>query len=316
MDNLPLVSIVVITYNQEKTIFQTLDSILSQNIDFLIEIIVGEDCSSDKTRKICNEYKDRHPDIIKLILHEQNQGLLKNYNSVIELCRGKYIAQCSGDDYWHNPDKLKLQVEFLEKNPDYGLVHSNADILFVKRNKIKKIYRDNVPQGYIFKNLLEEGNHIWALSVLFRQELLNYVDFDEYIKQGFMMEDYPMWLELAKRTKIYYMNISTATYRYNVNSASVFDDYSKSITFAENLNKIRRYFYSKYSNNIDFEKIEQQYYVEHWHIAYKFNIQKDIVFYAKYLPNKTIIQKIKKHLLKYKLLRFIFNELKHLKEKI
>ena len=110
MNECPLVSVIVLTYDQEKTISQTLDSILNQNIDFSIEIIVGEDCSTDGTKAICLDYKNKYPDVIQLLLQEQNQGLLKNYKSVIEKCRGKYIAGCAGDDYWHNPDKLKLQV--------------------------------------------------------------------------------------------------------------------------------------------------------------------------------------------------------------
>jgi glycosyltransferase involved in cell wall biosynthesis len=311
-NKLPLVSIVVITYNQEKTISQTLDSILNQNIDFPIEIIVGEDCSTDSTRKICLDYQNRYPQVIRLILHEKNHGLLRNYQSVINACKGTYIAQCAGDDYWHNQDKLKLQVEFLENNSDYGLIHTDVDILYAKNNKGKRIKRKNIPEGYVYQSLIEENNHIFAPSVLFRRNFLDYVNFDEYIKQGFMMEDYPMWLEFSNHTNFHYMNTSTVTYRVNVNSASRFDNYAQSIAFEKNVDKIRKYFYSKYPN-VDFEKIEQQYYVECWHIAFKFNIQKDIVYYSKYLPNKKIIQKIKKHLFKNKMFRLIFNELKHLK---
>jgi glycosyltransferase involved in cell wall biosynthesis len=312
MNKLPLVSILVFTYNQEKTISQTLDSILHQKIDFPVEIIIGEDCSTDNTRKICLDYQNKYPHIIRLILHDKNQGLMRNYKPVIETCRGKYIAECAGDDYWHNPDKLKLQVDFLENNPDYGLVHTNVDILYVKNNKIKKIRRHNVPEGYVYESLLKD-NHIFAPTVMFRRDLfVNYVNFEEYIEQGFMMEDYPMWLELSQHTKFFYMNLSTVTYRWNINSASQFDNYEKTVAFEENVYKILKYFYLKYPcNNIE---IIETYYFRRWDIAVRFNVRKDIVFYSKYLPDKTIKQKIKKHLFKYRLIVLfyrIYNNIKH-----
>jgi glycosyltransferase involved in cell wall biosynthesis len=301
MNNLPLVSIQVFTYNQEKTISQTLDSILNQKIDFPVEIIVGEDCSTDSTRKICLDYQSKYPHIIRLILHDKNQGLMRNYKSVLEVCRGKYIAECAGDDYWHNPDKLKMQVDFLENNPDYGLVHTNVDILYVKNNRVKTIKRQNIPEGYVYENLLIKGNHIFAPTVMFRRNLLiNYVNFDEYIKQGFMMEDYPMWLELSQHTKFFYMNLSTTTYRRNINSSSQFDNYEKTVAFEDNIIKIIKYFYSKYPcNNI---QNMETHYLRRWNIAVRFNDRNDIMFYSKYLPNKTIKQKTKRYLFKYRLM--------------
>jgi glycosyltransferase involved in cell wall biosynthesis len=304
MNNLPLVSIAVITYNQDTTISQTLDCILNQKIQFPVEIIIGEDCSTDKTREICIRYKNAYPELIRLILHEQNQGLLKNYKSVVDACRGKYIAQCAGDDYWHNPDKLKLQVEFLETHSDCGLVHSDGDILLVKYNKIQKPRRD-IPEGYVYRNLIEKGNHIFAASVLFRRNLLDYVNFDEYIKQGFVMEDYPMLLEFSTHTKFFYINTSTVTYRININSASLFDDYARSVAFEENSQKVREYFYSKYPDNLSLKAIENFYYTQLWWVAFRFNVQKDIVFYSKYLPAGTVKQKIKRYLLRYRLFRFV-----------
>jgi glycosyltransferase involved in cell wall biosynthesis len=299
MENLSstLVSIIVLTYNQEKTVSQTLDSIFDQNIDFPVEIIIGEDCSTDSTRKICLDYQNKYPQIVRLISHDRNQGIIRNYQSIIELCRGKYIAECAGDDYWHNRDKLKLQVDFLENNPDYGLVHTNIDKLYVKSNELKIMKRNNIPEGYVYENLIKR-NHIYAPAVMFRRKLTKYVNFNEYIEQGFMMEDYPMWLEFSRHTKFFYLDISTVTYRVNINSASIFDDYEKTIAFEDNLYKVQKYFHSKYpSDNVQFETFEELYYIQRWNCARQFNVRKDIMKYAKYLPHKTIKQKIKVHLL-------------------
>jgi len=121
-----MLSILVITYNHEKYIRQAMDGILMQKVDFEYEIIIGEDCSTDNTRGILLEYKEKYPDKIKLILHEQNIGMHNNINSVIRECffGGKYIAVCEGDDYWVDPYKLKKQVDFLQKNNEYiGTAH-------------------------------------------------------------------------------------------------------------------------------------------------------------------------------------------------
>lgn len=123
-DKKPMVSIQMLAYNHEKYIKKALDSILMQKVNFTYEIVVGEDCSQDSTRTILLQYKEKYPDKIKLILHEKNVGMLKNSNYIREQCIGKYCAVCEGDDYWTDPYKLKKQIEFLEKNPEYvGTAH-------------------------------------------------------------------------------------------------------------------------------------------------------------------------------------------------
>lgn len=90
----PKVSVIVLTYNQEKLIGRTLDSILAQKCDFPFEIIVGEDCSTDGTLAVCRDYEARHPDKIRLFANNPNKGLLDNYYDCILLARGEYLADC------------------------------------------------------------------------------------------------------------------------------------------------------------------------------------------------------------------------------
>jgi glycosyltransferase involved in cell wall biosynthesis len=124
----PLVSILVVTYNQESYIRQTLDSLLEQECSFDYEILIGEDCSTDSTRDICIEYEKQFPEKIRLFLNQSNKGFIKNYFALFEFVRGKYIAECGGDDYWCDKLKLKKQVEILEKYPETGLVYGNYKI--------------------------------------------------------------------------------------------------------------------------------------------------------------------------------------------
>ena len=114
----PLVSVVVLVYNHEKYIADALDGILMQKVDFEYEIVLGEDCSTDKSREIVLRYAQRHPEKFKLLLHESNIGANANQRTILSACTGKFIAFCEGDDYWTDPLKLQKQVNILIEHPD------------------------------------------------------------------------------------------------------------------------------------------------------------------------------------------------------
>lgn len=117
----PLVSIVTITYNHEPWISKAIEGVLMQKVGFPIEYIIAEDCSTDGTRKICEQYAQKYPDIIKLLPSDKNYGTVENEHRAFMVAKGKYIATCEGDDYWTDPLKLQKQVEFLEAHPDYSV---------------------------------------------------------------------------------------------------------------------------------------------------------------------------------------------------
>jgi len=121
-------SVFVVTYNQEKYIQECLDSILMQKTSFPFEVIVGDDDSSDSTRKICEKYANDYSNV-NLLPHEKNLGLVENWVRVLSNCKGEYIALCEGDDYWIDSYKLQKQVDFLEKNNIYSMCVSNRKIL-------------------------------------------------------------------------------------------------------------------------------------------------------------------------------------------
>ncbi|MDD3430102.1 MAG: glycosyltransferase family 2 protein [Oscillospiraceae bacterium] len=124
MTNELMVSVAVITYRQEQYIRRALDSILAQQVNFKYEIVIGEDKSPDNTREILAEYAARYPDMIRVLPRPENLGASRNIYDVYTRCNGKYIANLEGDDYWTDPKKLQLQVDFLEQNPQYiGTTH-------------------------------------------------------------------------------------------------------------------------------------------------------------------------------------------------
>ena len=129
-DKIVLVSVAVIAYNVGEYISEALDSILSQEVDFRVEIVVGEDCSTDSTRQILRRYHEKYPDIICVLEHPENLGLTPNSVETQNACRGKYIALCDGDDYWTDNNKLKLQIDFLETHPEYSATGHQSHVIY------------------------------------------------------------------------------------------------------------------------------------------------------------------------------------------
>ncbi len=113
----PMVSVYMITFNHERFVAQAIESVLMQETDFPVELVIGEDCSTDGTRAICEHYSRTYPDRIRLLPSERNLGMQANARRTYQACRGKYIAHLEGDDYWTDPRKLQKQVAWLEQHP-------------------------------------------------------------------------------------------------------------------------------------------------------------------------------------------------------
>lgn len=115
------VSVCVVTYNQENYIRQCLQSIVDQQAGFKFDVIVSDDCSTDGTRAIVQEFSVKYPDIVKPIFHEKNIGAYKNFVFVHQQATGEYIAHVDGDDYCL-PGKLQAQADFLDNNKRCNIV--------------------------------------------------------------------------------------------------------------------------------------------------------------------------------------------------
>ncbi|EHK9125924.1 TPA: glycosyltransferase [Vibrio alginolyticus] len=116
-----VISILCISYNHERFISDTLNSILSQETKYRFEVIIHDDLSQDNTRSILKEYEKNYPEIINLILPDENQYSkgVKPFDICKKKAKGRYIAICEGDDFWCDVEKLEKQVTFLEENSEY-----------------------------------------------------------------------------------------------------------------------------------------------------------------------------------------------------
>ena len=128
MENKPKVSILIISYNHEQYIAQTLDSVLMQKTDFPFEIVIGDDASPDKTRNICEDYAQKYPHIIRVLPTPQNLGVVPNYIRTLAACRGQYIAHLDGDDYWIDDEKLQKQVNRLDADPNLTICYTSRRV--------------------------------------------------------------------------------------------------------------------------------------------------------------------------------------------
>lgn len=133
------ISVVVTAYNHEKYVAQCLDSILIQKGTYALEVILGDDCSADRTRRIMQEYAEKHPDIFILLPPTANMGVTKNINRCLDTCSGDYIAFCEGDDYWIDRYKLQKQMEFLESHPGYSMCFKRLCFIMMMRKNMYRI---------------------------------------------------------------------------------------------------------------------------------------------------------------------------------
>jgi glycosyltransferase involved in cell wall biosynthesis len=224
---IPLVSVVMITYAHENFIEQAINSILMQDCAFEVELIIANDCSPDNTDVFIRNIINNHPNSswIKYINHEKNLGMMPNYISALQQCKGKYIAMCEGDDYWTDPYKLQKQVDFLEKNEDYSLCFHSTHILEPDGSINVNDFLEKMPDKYqTFEDLSIYGNYIQTASVIFRRTILPLPEIFNYSPAG----DYPLWLYAASKGNVHYIPDTMAVYRRGVGVWSSLDEAKRS----------------------------------------------------------------------------------------
>lgn len=244
------ISVGVITYNQETTIRQTLDSILAQKGEFDLELVIGEDCSIDNTRAICEEYIIHNTSYtIILLKNEHNLGIMANFARVMKACTGDYVGICAGDDYWCDEEKLQKQLAYFNAHPDVGVVSTSGYKLLVQKNElvpnaIAPIHpmEDGDIKKFFFTKDYPGGVYAMPLTLLIKQELMQYIDFDEFIRRSFPVEDYPMQAILAQHCKWGHINDLCVVYRVYKESATFISfDHPKYVQYHRGLANIRRY---------------------------------------------------------------------------
>ena len=243
VDSRPLmVSIRCITYNHEPYIRQCLDGFVMQKTNFRFEAIVHDDASTDGTAAIIREYAEKYPDIIKPIFETENQyskhdGSLRRIMN--KACTGKYIAMCEGDDYWTDPNKLQIQVDFMESHPNYSMCCHNVDIMDESDGTIK---RRNSPYKKDttcrVQDIIEGGGGFFPTnSIVYRRELMEIAPEELFFQY---VGDYPLQLYLSFAGEVYYFAENMGAYRANVS-----DSWSQKISNIKGIEKRKLWLYEK-----------------------------------------------------------------------
>lgn len=208
---MPRVSIIIPVYNSEKFIRETILSVLSQNYhDY--EIIVVDDGSIDNSSSILHSFGDK----IKYF-YQENQGLSCSRNFALHQAQGEFIAFLDQDDLWL-PDKLRMQVSFLESHKEAAMVFTDSHIINEKGIIQGRLFRGlNIPQGHIFEQLFL-FDFIPLLSVLIRKTIFEQVG--EFAPHLGIAEDYDLFLRVSKKYPVYLINFPLAKYRIHSSNAS------------------------------------------------------------------------------------------------
>lgn len=264
------------TYNQATYITDALNGFVIQETDFPFVCCVIDDASTDGEQEVIKKYVAENfnlsePNIayeketddahitfarhksnkncffavlyLKRNLYNDNQkklGLISEWTE-----NSEYIALCEGDDYWTNASKLRMQVDFLDSNPDYGMSHTDFDLVEGKRNHSIIIHKD----GNYWPYSLTEGLQVGTLTVVLRSSVYNTLP-KLFMDKDWPMSDKPLWIEVSRFSKIHYLPIVTAKYRILESSAS-HGSFDKLVKFLNCSADISDYYADKFGVHIE-----------------------------------------------------------------
>ena len=217
----PLVSTIVLCYNQARFVVETLESVKAQTYK-ATQLIIVDDCSADDSVALIDRWLQCNAIQCTFIRHHENEGICKSLNEALAVAKGKYIASVASDDVWL-PDKLQRQVEILESQPaSVGVLYSDAFQMNEHGHSLPSMFIEahrrlpDMPQGRILDALLA-GNFIPAMTTLIRRSCYDQVGrYDESLP----WEDWDMWLRIAREYSFAYSPTPSAKYRIHVGSLS------------------------------------------------------------------------------------------------
>ena len=228
----PLVSVKMITYNHEQYIAQAIEGVVGQQCDFEFELVIGDDCSTDKTLEIAKSYQERYPSIIRILTSSVNTSVkfgnyVANYMRVSSVCRGRYAAICEGDDWWCDSQKLTKQVRVMEMTPTLSFCWTRSRAFIQKENRFEDKPTAGFPVGK------SSGMQLWqahlkrsvfdirTASFLWRREDEEFFRGKiQYFQWSVKLGDIPLLLMVISRGDVYLINDVCMVYRIHDSSAS------------------------------------------------------------------------------------------------
>ena len=225
-DARPLVSVLMIVYNQEAYLAEAIEGVLQQACRFPFELIIGDDGSADGSLRIALEYQRRHPAVVRVLHGGPNMGMNANSRRVRAAARGRFLAWCEGDDYWCDASKLGTQAAILLDRPEVGAVHTDW-VKSRQRNGnwevdwTRTVHR-RVPLALLEGDLLENFHNPLILrtcTLMFRKEIADRVDASSFGKKNYDFGDAVTSLFITSSWKVAYLPMVSAVYRVSPGSA-------------------------------------------------------------------------------------------------
>ena len=201
-----MIAVCIATYNHEAFIAQAIESVLVQVCDEPLRIYIGDDASTDGTQIVCERFAKKDERIV-YVRRKKNVGLV---NNTIDLYRRimvdgcEYIAMLDGDDYWTDPNKLQIQIDYLRNHPEVGFVHTNG-----KTFSGKDTWTFGQREGVYGIDSVGFAN----CTVVFRTNLLNNKLLEDIEAQHFLWLDYPLYGVFYQQTQWAYLPQQTAVWR-------------------------------------------------------------------------------------------------------
>ena len=210
----PKVTVCVATYNQQAYIKDCLLSILMQDCPADLEILVGDDFSTDRTDSIISEVANVYPGRLTIPDRAGNLGPSQNYQDMIRRASGDYIAHIDGDDYWM-PNKLAAQLAHFAEHPECVAVYSNAHIIS-NGGQLVGIFNNPQPETFDTEYLLRRGNFLNHSSMLYRAQFKSVIT---ELSGSFI--DYRMHLRLSRHGMLGYVNQDLVAYRSGTSTSMI-----------------------------------------------------------------------------------------------
>lgn len=222
----PLVSVLMIVYNQEAYLVEAIEGVIRQQCEFQFELIIGEDGSTDSSLQIALDYQRRYPAIIRVLHGGSNLGMNANSRRVRAAARGQLLSWCEGDDHWCHSKKLAMQASILLEHPDAGAIHTD----WVKSTQhngnwevdwAHAVHR-RVPLSLLEGDLLRNFHNPLILrtcTLMFRKTIADQVDASCFGKRNYDFGDAVTSLFITASWKVAYLPIVSAVYRVSPGSA-------------------------------------------------------------------------------------------------
>lgn len=257
----PLVSVVMITYNHANFIDRAIEGILGQVADFPIELIIGEDCSTDATLAVVADCRLRYPGRIRLICGERNVGPARNLFRSIEKARGRFVAFCEGDDWWCDPFKLAKQVAVMDADSRIGCVHSDFAEARLVRGEWQIFERDGVNRsrgrseylsGDVFSHVFTHFP-VRTVTALYRKQVLDDLLASRFDHRKYTSVDGLIAGFCAASWTFGYVDDVTAIYRVSPGSMTR-NGFPSMVRFLQNLRGLCDDFAAEYGHRPDFDR--------------------------------------------------------------